>query len=52
MFIFVLCIQDITTMIIPSSIRRLVFVVEIHYLQCAEEIETLSYSLGSYDRAS
>jgi len=44
MFIFVLRIQDITAMITPSSIRRFVFVVEINYLQCAEEIEILSYS--------
>jgi len=43
-FIYVLRIQDITVIITPKSIRRFVFVMEIQYLQCAEEIEIFSYS--------
>ena len=41
-FIYVLQIQDITAFITLKSIRPVVFLMEIHYLQCAVEIEILS----------
>jgi len=44
-FLYVLRIQDTIVIIILRNIRRFVFVMEIQCLQCAEEIEILSYSV-------